>query len=110
MKERLLELLRNYGGSDVVVTDDLLNLVGNCFDLASIKYDHINNFDLRSLLEHSELAGFQFKAQSKISDEPETYAIDLVENGFPTGRTFLYESVLEYEQDVILLKACLQQM
>jgi hypothetical protein len=35
MKEALLELLRNYEGTDVIVTDDMLNLVETCFDTAA---------------------------------------------------------------------------
>lgn len=76
-------------------------------------YDKINHLELRGLIEQFELDSCKFTASGKISNHPETWAID---NFYPfkkeypnevppDGESFLYDSELEYNQDVEILSA-----
>lgn len=75
------------------------DLSGELYDLKkTIETDHLNHFDLRSEFENGDLQLMMLSAEGKISESPETWAID-----HELGGSYLYESETEYLQDVEIL-------
>ena len=69
-------------------------------------HDKINHLELRGIIEQFEIDSCIFKATGKISDHPETWAIDEFRDSKDKdndGESFLYESEKEYKEDVDIL-------